>query len=93
MKKLLILFLLLITNYSILNAQSGWFQITTPMNNLHLNKIQFTSENTGYSVGMVDWHDSSYLLKTTNSGMNWQAIPMNHEEINSLFLLMIIQDI
>ncbi len=65
MKKIIVIFLLLITNYSLLIAQSGWF-VQYPQNSSEqLLKIQFLDINTGYVTGQYS------IFKTTNSGINW----------------------
>ncbi len=65
MKKSLFVFLLLITHYSLLIAQSGWF-VQNPLNSSdQLLNIQFFNINTGYVTGQ------NSIFKTTNSGINW----------------------
>ena len=87
MKKSLFVFLLLITNCSFLIAQSGWFQVTSPINNLILNRIQFTSPDTGYAIGPIATSYYGYLLKTVNGGTNWQSIPLDSMWYWSLYFV------
>jgi photosystem II stability/assembly factor-like uncharacterized protein len=91
MKKSLFVFLLLITHYSLFIdncfSQSGWYQVTNPINNLYLNRIQFTSENTGYAIGPIGNSFQGYLLKTVNGGTNWQSIPLDSMWYWSLYFV------
>ena len=87
MKKTFLMLLLTIANCSFVIAQSGWFNVTTPINSLDLNRIQFTSANTGYSIGPLNGLSSGYLLKTTNGGSNWQSIYIDALWCWSLFFI------
>ena len=84
MKKLIVIFLLLVTNYSLLNAQSGWFvqQSNVP---LDLFDVRFVNSQTGFAVG-----DSGRVLKTTNGGELWtyQILSQyNTQPIKSVFFI------
>ncbi|MBN1634145.1 MAG: hypothetical protein JW917_08270 [Ignavibacteria bacterium] len=70
MRKLIFLLAIIICSFQIVKAQSGWFSVTTPINDLELRKIQFTAGNTGYAIGDVFNFYSCYLLKTTSGGNN-----------------------
>ena len=72
MKKSLFVFLLLITHYSLLIAQSGWVRVSDSIPNLVIMSMQFTSENTGYAVGSYGTTFPGGFLRTTNAGLNWQ---------------------
>ncbi len=73
MKKIILLVALIFSITMFSYSQSGWFNVSTPINNLFLNHIQFTSVNTGYAIGPLGNSDQGYLLKTTNGGSNWQS--------------------
>ena len=78
MKKILFVGLILIVYCTLYIencfSQSGWYQVTTPITDLYLNDIQFTSANTGYAIGPIQSSNRGYILKTTNGGFNWQSI-------------------
>jgi photosystem II stability/assembly factor-like uncharacterized protein len=84
-KKTVIFFLFLST--CSLFAQNGWYSTTSPISDLWIQKIQFTSVNTGYAIGPVHSSTKSYFLKTTNTGNNWQSIFLDSLYINSLFFI------
>ena len=77
MKKIIFSLLIIQFSFLIANAQSGWFQVTTPINNLYLNRIQFTSQNTGYAIGPFLGATHGVLMKTVNGGTNWELIPID----------------
>ena len=64
MKKLFIAFLLFISHYSLLIAQSSWlpYSTGTPRG---LTDVYFVNANTGWAVG------DSTVVKSTNGGINW----------------------
>ena len=65
MIKIFFSFLLLIINYSLLIAQSGWvLQQSNVL--LDLYDVRFVNSQTGFAVG-----DSGRVLKTTNGGTLW----------------------
>ena len=64
MKKLFFIFLILITYYSLLIAQSGWIESPTSANRA-IRDIYFVNANTGWGVG------DSTIIKSTNGGLNW----------------------
>src|SRR5437867_10279745 len=76
MKK--IVFLLLITNCSLLIAQTGWVQQNSGTLS-NLNSVFFVDANTGYTVG------DSVGLKTTDGGSNW--VRQNIGSLKSVFFL------
>ena len=71
MKKILMLSVLLIFNFSffINNCFSQWIQQNsgTPVN---LYDVEFINENTGWALG-----DAGIVIKTTNGGLNWINVP------------------
>ncbi|MBN1633451.1 MAG: carboxypeptidase regulatory-like domain-containing protein [Ignavibacteria bacterium] len=77
MKKLVYIFLIINCWYLLANAQSGWFNVTNPIYNIDLNRIQFTSVNTGYAIGPIGTTFECYLFKTTNGGNNWDTSYIN----------------
>lgn len=87
MKKLLLLSLLYFLFLSECYPQAGWYPVTTQISGLLLQKIQFTSVNTGFSIGYIQLGEQSYFLKTTNSGNNWTATSLDNQLINSLFFI------
>ena len=87
MKKVIFIFVVIYCLFNITQAQTGWFSVTTPINNLELRQIQFTSENTGYAIGNAELFDSCYLLKTTNGGTNWQSIYIDSLWGSSIFFI------
>ena len=66
MKKLLTSFCILFAIS--LNAQTTWYQVSTPTNK-NLNSIDFPSTMVGYIAG-----DDSLLLKTIDGGVTWNEI-------------------
>ena len=70
MKKIILLFLLLVLSSTAL-SQSGWIQITDSIPDLEIMSMQFTSENTGYAVGSYNTTYPGGFLRTTNAGVNW----------------------
>lgn len=87
MKKIIFILVVIFCSINITQAQSGWFTVTTPINDLELRQIQFTSENTGYATGNIFNYDSCYLLKTTNGGTNWQLIFIDSVWGSSIFFV------
>ncbi|MBN1633093.1 MAG: T9SS type A sorting domain-containing protein [Ignavibacteria bacterium] len=87
MKKIIFIFVVIFCLFNITQAQTGWFSVTTPINNLELRQIQFTSENTGYAIGDIMLYDSCYLMKTTNGGRNWQSIFIDSLWGSSIFFI------
>ena len=85
MKKLIIIILLSFPINA--NSQTGWFDVTIPINNLYLESIQFPSPNTGYACGDIYSTSTGYLLKTTNEGYNWQNIFIDFARVYSLFFI------
>lgn len=67
MKKI-ILFIILYTLFTQLILYSQWFEQTLPVTG-EMNDIAFLNKDTGF-VAM----DNSNLLRTTNSGTNWEVI-------------------
>ena len=63
---------------------SGWYQQFMPnLGNKQIADITFLDSLTGIAVANNYPNDSNYVLKTTNSGDNWQVIyrqwyPMQH---------------
>jgi len=87
MKRIIYILLFCVFNLSLAKAQSSWFNVTPPINDLLLNRIQFTSENTGFAIGPMISLSGGYLLKTTNAGTNWQSIFIDFAWIWSLFFI------
>jgi photosystem II stability/assembly factor-like uncharacterized protein len=87
MKRIIYILLFCVFNLSLAKAQSSWFNVTPPINDLLLNRIQFTSENTGFAIGPMISLSSGYLLKTTNAGTNWQSIFIDFAWVWSLFFI------
>ena len=53
------------------NGNGGWTQQFLPSNLPGITDITFTDSLTGYAVTGVDAGNSSYIIKTTNGGDNW----------------------
>ncbi len=70
MKKIIfsIFLLLLACNFSF--SQSGWFWLNTNTNN-SFSKVTFINEYTGFVGSWSSTMHDNYIIKTTNSGMNW----------------------
>jgi len=72
MKKLLIVFLLIITHYSLLIAQPGWYIQQSTFPGIPQN-LFFIDSNTGWLM-----LDSGRIIRTTNGGTNWSQ-PYYHQ--------------
>ncbi|MBS1493404.1 MAG: T9SS type A sorting domain-containing protein [Bacteroidetes bacterium] len=46
----------------------------------------FINSQTGYAVGTFSFIGNTYLMKTTNSGSNWEYINIHNENINLKFI-------
>lgn len=67
------------------NGGKNWIPTVLP-ENVHLKKIQFTDDRTGYIIGGDN--GVAYLFKTTNAGTNWRAIPLpSTEEPSDMFFI------
>lgn len=64
----------ILTNVNTSRAQ--WVEINAYPLTTGLNDIQFVNENTGFTVG--GFASDTILLKTTNGGLNWERIYLNH---------------
>jgi photosystem II stability/assembly factor-like uncharacterized protein len=82
LKKKFFLFFLILTSFIIIafnftDLTSGWYQQNLPdLGSRQLIDITFTDSLTGYGSARQDF-DTSYILKTTNGGDNWQIIYRN----------------
>jgi photosystem II stability/assembly factor-like uncharacterized protein len=65
MEKLLLLFFTILFLQLTLQAQEGWFEQTSGINE-KLNSVHFIDDNNGFIVG-----DKGTFLKTTDAGENW----------------------
>jgi photosystem II stability/assembly factor-like uncharacterized protein len=72
MKKLLIVFLLIITHYSLLIAQPGWYIQQSTFPGIPQD-LFFIDSNTGWIM-----LDSGRIIRTTNGGTNWSQ-PYYHQ--------------
>ena len=54
-----------------LYSQNGWIELQHGINSQEFKSVHFVNENTGYVVGTVG------VIKTTNSGLNWQLVYNN----------------
>ncbi|MCU0372439.1 MAG: hypothetical protein MUE56_04265 [Ignavibacteria bacterium] len=74
-KKNIIYFLLFITlNFSLLtfNSYAQWVQQSVPVTGGSFNDMKFANANTGF---IINWnYPVSTLLRTTNTGYNWQTM-------------------
>jgi len=71
------------TIYKSINGGNSWSSIYNNVN-FFLNDIYFTDLNTGYAVGYANG-SSGIILKTTNSGLNWNIIdPLSAYRFNSI---------
>jgi len=67
---------------------SGWQQQFMPnFNGKPLKDITFTDSLTGYALIGFDNSDSNFILKTTNSGDNWNVIRIENRQINKISFL------
>jgi len=88
MKKIIFSLIIIHCSLIIANAQSGWFEVTNQIDSIRLNKIQFTSINTGYAIGYhMPYYFCGYLYKTINAGKNWQIIYLNFGWCWSLYFV------
>ncbi|MEZ4692055.1 MAG: hypothetical protein R3A12_18620 [Ignavibacteria bacterium] len=68
-------------------GNSGWTQQFLPnFNGKPLKNIIFTDSLTGYSLIGNDF-DSNYVLKSTNSGYNWNIIRFENKRISDISFL------
>lgn len=90
MKKLIFLelsFLFFATTFSS-NPPPGWYQVPIPIGDKFITDIKFINANTGWVI--TDWtpnFDSSYILKTTNGGDNWELQLRPRVSLASLFMI------
>src|SRR5688572_1895547 len=63
MKKIIYLFLIVISNFSVLGQ---WNQLTSPSPN-SLNSVQFLNSSTGFICGSLN----GTVIKTTDGGNSW----------------------
>jgi photosystem II stability/assembly factor-like uncharacterized protein len=85
MKKLLIILpltlLILLAFTTPLNLTNGWYQQFMPnLGGRTINDITFLDSLTGYAVTNKS-SDTSYFLKTTNAGNDWQIIYRQYYEL------------
>ncbi|MFI5144973.1 MAG: WD40/YVTN/BNR-like repeat-containing protein, partial [Ignavibacteria bacterium] len=61
---------------SIFRTTNGGFTWSSQYNssNYALWSITFINANTGFAAGQINYYDSALILKTTNSGQNWNII-------------------
>ena len=75
-------------NFSDNPPVSGWQQQFMPnFNGKPLKDITFTDSLTGYALIGYDNSDSNFILKTTNSGDNWDVIRIENRQINKISFL------
>jgi photosystem II stability/assembly factor-like uncharacterized protein len=91
MKKILIILpftLLILLGFATpLNLTNGWYQQNLPnIGNRQITDITFVDSSTGYAASSQS-SDTSYILKTTNSGDNWQIIYRNYFAMTQLQFL------
>jgi len=76
MKRLILFELMLLFLATTFESDSppGWFQQTLPVND-QINDIFFLDSLTGWVVtdGRTNTNDTGYIMKTTDSGNNWQV--------------------
>jgi len=90
MKKLILLeltLLFLATTFQS-NNPPGWYQVPIPTGNKFITDIKFINANTGWVI--TDWtpnFDSSYILKTTNGGVNWEFQLRPRVSLAALFMV------
>jgi photosystem II stability/assembly factor-like uncharacterized protein len=85
-KKNIICFLLFLTLNSslfIFNSFAQWIQQSVPVTGGTFNDMKFASPNTGF---IINWnYPVATLLRTTNSGYNWQT--MNNWGMAKIFIV------
>ncbi|MBK6537621.1 MAG: T9SS type A sorting domain-containing protein [Ignavibacteria bacterium] len=75
-------------NFSDNPPAGGWYQQFMPnFNGKPLKDITFTDSLTGYALIGYDNSDSNFILKTTNSGNNWNVIRIENRQINEISFL------
>ena len=83
-----ILLFIIAFNFSDNPPVSGWQQQFMPnFNGKPLKDITFTDSLTGYALIGYDNSDSNFILKTTNSGDNWDVIRIENRQINKISFL------
>lgn len=55
------------------NGGTNWNDVDLPIISLS-SEVCFLNSNTGFAIGYVPAHDSSYIYKSTNAGANWQVL-------------------
>ena len=70
------------------NPAGGWYQQFMPnLNGAFITDITFTDSLTGYAVTNKNSSNISYILKTTNSGDNWNIIKNDVREFTKVQFL------
>ncbi len=70
------------------NPPGAWQEQYIPdLNGRPLKDITFTDSLTGYALIGHDNADSNFILKTTNSGDNWNVIRIENRRINKISFL------
>ncbi len=83
-----ILIFIIAFNFSDNPPVNGWQQQFMPnFNGKPLKDITFTDSLTGYALIGYDNSDSNFILKTTNSGDNWDVIRIENRQINKISFL------
>lgn len=77
---------------NVLKSNAQWIQQYNA-GSIYLDAIQFTSINTGYTVGEFNLDTSRVvLLKTTNAGLNWIYLDLGNNNKPQLYTLSFIND-
>jgi photosystem II stability/assembly factor-like uncharacterized protein len=67
------------------NGGDNWVEVQLPNINQNIKKIEFLNSKTGFIVSSYSGTTQTYgyVLKTTNSGLNWNILYQNGSQLNT----------